>query len=532
MLGRCGLGIIVVGLLAGLACGATEPNAPAGSQRSGWEGLKLVKTTVAGMTVYYEKALEPNLPIFERELKSVLAARDNPSALWSRRSEVIADINRILGVTDPNLAERERDFVQMTGVFSQTKLTLYLVRTTTIKDRLRAGAQLPSFRYDRQTDSVTYQPQISVERGQKPPETYDLCLPIQPDARFVPGTLDMVRMMQGSGLGDVAIHELTEMALLQRARPSDPYWRWFSDGVANAVTERLVERYLGKEAAAEFGKSYDLDPYRDQEREINLRYWMLGNYFPYVSTIPVESESKLLHARYACATFEAKRLIDANGLDGIRRILDKVVARESRTGVDLLEVIKEVTGQDMTARLGRYQTFGTKEEGIPEYAATYQSALQAKDWEKMFFNVLRIMELRGDVYSANYLQNFANAALFLFQMGHEDAGDAAMRQAIDLYSKGPLEHGREVALDAFILYALQCSHPAKAEQEADELLRTRPTAPLPLAVRMLLAAQRGNVSEAKVLALQIQGQGGEQSIPYKLAAQVLAIDPNQAKTYN
>jgi Tfp pilus assembly protein PilF len=145
----------------------------------------------------------------------------------------------------------------------------------------------------------------------------------------------------------------------------------------------------------------------------------------------------------------------------------------------------------------------------------------------MIISVLRISELRGDVYSGNNLQSFGNIALFLFKMGKEEAGDAVMRQAIELFAKSPIEHGREAAMETFMLYAIQCNHPAKAEKEADELLRTLPTEPLPLTIKMLTAMQRGKASEAKALARQIQSRGGEQSMPYKLAAQILAIDPNR-----
>jgi hypothetical protein len=360
-------------------------------------------------------------------------------------------------------------------------------------------------------------------------------MPIPPDedfARYVSGIFSGLQMFLGTGTADAAIHEVTELTLLRRVRPTDPYWRWFSDGFANAVTETLVGKYMGKEAAVEFAKNYDPNEHRSQEKEINLRYWMMGTYFPYVTEIPVKPESDILHARYTYSFLEAKRLIDANGIDCVRKILDKIAVKESRSTADLLAVIKEVTGQDVEPRLARYQTFETPEQGIPKYALAYQAAQQANDWAQGFVSVMRMMELRGDVYSRNYLLSFGNAALFLFKLGHEEAGDAVMQQAIRLYSKSPIENGREAAIDVFMLYAVQCQRPAKAEKEADELLRTHPTEPMALTIKMLMAAQRGDISEARTLAAQIQRQGGEQSMGYQLATQVLAIDPNQAKAYN
>ena len=154
-----------------------------------------------------------------------------------------------------------------------------------------------------------------------------------------------------------------------RAKPTDPYWRWFSDGFANAITAVLLEKHLGKASADEFIKDDDLGQYRDLEQEVNLRYWMMGTYFPYVTEAPVETEGKFLHARYAYSFFEAKRLIDANGIDCVRKILDRIAAKQSRTTADLLAVIKDVTGQDLGPRLALYQTFDTAEQGIPKYTA-------------------------------------------------------------------------------------------------------------------------------------------------------------------
>ncbi len=503
-------------------------------QRSGWEHLNLSRTTIAETTVYYEKALEPNLPVFEREFQKLLDERSKGLEIADKKDAIIADINRLLGVDDTDSDGQAQVLVTLAGSLSNVKLTLYLVRQQTIKDFLRKGGQLPSFSYDRDCDTVSYSPQLNWESDETPPEDFDFCIPVAPDKDFqeyVSGVLQAVSHFMGSGMPDVAIHEVTEMTLLRRARPTDPYWRWFSDGFANAITHRLVEKYQGAAAAQEFASAYELDKYSDVEQEINLAYWMMGNFCVYITRIPVEREGHILSARYAYSMSEAQRLIDEHGVDCVREILDRIVATESRTGSDLLEVVKDVTGEDMAARLAHYQTFTTKEEGIPKYGKAYQAALPERDWETMLVNVLRMMELRGDVFSLNYLMSFKNAALFLFKMGHEEAGDAAMRQAIDLYSQSPVEHGREAAMEMFVIYALECQNPAKAEREADELLELNPDNASSRTVKMLMNLKRGDLVEAKEIARQIQSRGNEQSTPYKLASRVLAIDANQASTH-
>ena len=103
----------------------------------GWEQLNLSETTIAGTKVYYEKTLEPNLPAFERKLAKLAAGRETLANVVTRRLEIVADINRILGVTDRSPDGQAQMFVQLAGMLSKTKLTFYLATTTTIKNLLR-----------------------------------------------------------------------------------------------------------------------------------------------------------------------------------------------------------------------------------------------------------------------------------------------------------------------------------------------------------------------------------------------------------
>ncbi len=149
----------------------------------------------------------------------------------------------------------------------------------------------------------------------------------------------------------------------------------------------------------------------------------------------------------------------------------------------------------------------------------------------MFVNLLRVMEVMGDVGSGSYLMSFAKAAEFLASMGHEEEGDEAMRHAIDLYSKGPGKQGRLAAMEAFAVYALNCHNPRKAAAAAEELLAANPQNVPALAVKMLLASEDRNTQQAKEYARQIQSHCAQQSGPYQLAARILAIDPNAPGEY-
>jgi len=186
--------------------------APAGAvgvdgQRSGWEQLHLSRTAIGETTVYYEKVLEPNLPIFEREFKKLLAERDRAADVVGKKEEIVADINRILGAVDANSVRQGEMLATLTGSLTNMKLTLYLAKKPTIKDFLRTGGQLPSFSYDRATDTALYNPQIHWASGEEPPEAFELCIPIAPDKDFgeyISEMLPALRHFLGGVTMDVA----------------------------------------------------------------------------------------------------------------------------------------------------------------------------------------------------------------------------------------------------------------------------------------------------------------------------------------
>ena len=498
------------------------------SQRSGWLQLDLVKTTMAGTTVYYEEALEPNLPVFERHLRAFLDKRIGASDLLGRKEEIVTDINHILGAVDVNSTEQGKMLAHFASIFTEERPTFYLVSTATIKDFLRAGGQLPDCTYNRSKDEGLYLPRVLFSSQEGFLEECDLCLPIPADVPFDEYVSTVLQSTFGGFLTKsmcVAIHEVTELTLLRYAQPTDTYWRWFSDGCAEAITYILVEKYLGRETAQGY-VTRDLESFRDLEKEVNLAYWMMAAVDPFgIENIPIESEQQLLLARYAYSMFEAQRLIDEHGIECVREILDEIVARDSRSGSDLLDAIEEVTGEDMAARLAHYQNFATREEGIARYAAMGNAA-EPEDWETLLVVTLRVNELRGDVFSSNYLLGFKNIALFLFRMGYESSADSVMQRALELYSRGPREGGREKALTMFVSHALDCHDPSKAEEEAKELLEMNPDNCAALTAEMLLANSRGNLNEAKEIARRIQSLIGAQTDAYKIAEKVLAIDAN------
>jgi len=526
---------VILALTLYLAAGGfpgEAPSVPAAGARKGWEQLNLSATTLAGMKVYYEKALEPNLPVFERELVKFTARRDSSGGGPAQREQIVADLNRILGVTDPNLQGWQQEaLAALAGAFSGPRMTFCLAKTTTIKDYLRGGGQLPDFHYERATDTAEYTPQILIKKrpGVAPVPDWELWVPIRPQvdfAAYVSGFFESVGRMFGPVLTPMALHEVTEMTLLRRARPVDAHWRWFSDGSANAITCTLVEKYLGREAGQRFARAYDPNGCRALEKQINLRYWMLANYCPYTVDVPVKAEADLEHARYAYATFEAQRLTAAHGIGCVREILDKIAARDTRTSVDLLRTIQEVTGEDIAARLRQYQAFTDATEAGAKYVAACQAAIAKKDYEQAFVNLMRVLELHQTPFSASQLQEYSGTAMLLFRMGHEEAANAAMQNCIELYSQPGVVNGRQAVAQTFLLYCLESGTPRQGEKMADEMLATAPDHVIALAVKMRARAEAGDTAAAQDYARRLRRVAKEGDPAYRAASKILGLDPN------
>ena len=465
-----------------------------------------------------------------RELTKFLAGRDKLAEFVAKRQEIVADINRILGATDPNAQMQAQMIAKFATMFSQIKMTFYVAKAGTIKDFLRSGGQLPNFSYDLAGDTALYNPRIHVPKGAAPPEKYDFCIPIMPDKEFgeyVAGVFDMLKEFAGPAISGVAIHEVTEMTLLKRALPADPYWRWFSDGFANAITIGLLEKYVGKEGTERFAHGYDPNEKQGLADQVNLRYWMLANYCVYTTEIPVKAESEINNARYAYATVEARRLVNAHGIGCVREILDRIAAKDKRTGSDLLQVVKEVTGEDMESRLARYQSFETRQQGLTKYSEAFKAASAQDNSEQMFVSLLRAMELQGYGPSFEHLKSFLNAALLLHKMGHDEAADAVMQNVVELYSKDSVVNGRHAAAEAFVFYALNCDQPQKACKMAEEVLQRAPEHVPSLVVKMLISREEANMAEARKYAEQVCRLAEKESRAYRVASEILATDLNQ-----
>jgi hypothetical protein len=514
--------LLVITLVPFWACALTA------SEQEIWEQLDLSAAGINGTTVYYEKSLEHELPFFENKCRQFLAEKENIDRIRTEKKQIIADINKTLGAPETDVEKQEKDLAALMGAFDFERATFYIILRDTAKFYLSEGGTLPNFTYNKTDNTATYHPEYITTSDEGPIKHFEFVFLVaweQTYERDISMIFQMLQRAMGGGSLGVAVHEITESTLLNRVKPTDQYWRWFSDGFANAITIRILKKYAGVEIADRFADAYYIGDYKGLEKEINLRYWMGLNFC--VKT-PLEYEDRLQQARYAYATQEAIRLIDKHGIDCLRRIIDKILTKETRTAADILQAIDEIAGEDMQGRFDRYQTFETRRDGLAKYGRLYSAAFEKRDYEKMLIALLRTLELQENPLSPNGLRCYKDIAVLLFKLGHEQAADQAMHNCVELFRNTGSPMARDAALEMFVLYAFNCGNALKAQDIAEELLKSKPGHVPALTVQMVVHAEAGRMPQAKEIAQKvIELDKDPQSAYYKTAAQILESEPQQ-----
>jgi len=521
--------IFTIVLILASACklfAAPEPNV--------WEKLNLSSINIEGTTVYYEESLEEKLPAFEKLYKEYRNQIQNQDKVLADEEKIIADIHEIVGPTEIDLQKQIKSMTAIMSVLSVENQPFYLVEKETVKDYLRRGGKLPCMTYDKETDTVTYyfgitgqskNSKATIRDYFSSENKLDVLIPIDSEETFEKDVEEYFGVLAGSFRIGLLLHELIEPAILNRWKPQDPYWRWFGDGFANAITIELLKKYFGAKAAEEFAKAYDINEHKQLEKQINLRYWMGLNF---CIRTPLEYENQLRMTRYAYATHEAQRLMEKHKIGCVKKILDKACQKEPRNSENLLVAIKEVTNKDMEARLARYQTFESRKEGVAKYLKLFKAAASKTDLEQMLINLLRVLELRERLYSPTSLRERQIACSILFNLGHEKAGDEGIRQCLKMFKQTGVPEAYKAALEHFLVYHLDCNKPEKALAEAEEILKDKPEHILSLVVKMLAMDRTGKKTEAKEIAKKILSlEKDEQSPVYKAATEILTTYPNQ-----
>lgn len=485
-----------------------------GQEETAWRTLAPESVELPGVTLYYENALADHVEAFRTiygEFRAEQAQiQAECQALLKQRDEVVAEIDRIVGLAanDAQRANRGEALERLLTSLSAMDLTrdarLVLLQKETTKNYLRKGGSLPGYTYDQATDTAVCRLEFHASSEGSGTSSREIFLPVEgPESaekefRQFLSALAEARTTKAESAG-TAIHEIVEAAILIRLKPKDPNFRWFSDGFSNAITTCLLHKYVGEKAAREYADLYDTAPYAGLEKELNLYYWMGVGYS--IET-PLESEKDLTLARYAYATAEANRLIEAHGLECVKQILDEVATGKPTRAQDLLAAVEKATGGDIRNRLRHYGPFPSKGEAIALYTEQFHAAANRKDYAEVLPPLLRLLEVKG-IEEVDDLRFYTYAAIALFHMGHEDLGDQAILGPADQYRSVGSNMGYIVLHEMYIGYARTCNNLAKARPSAEIVLKTEPDFAPALAIMMDKANEEGDKEKADALARRV-----------------------------
>jgi len=492
--------------------------------QSGWDQLEMEKATIGEATVYYAQEYREHLGVLEGAYREFSAMREKVKPMFGKRDELIEEIINAVGESDINRASMVNGYDMMTMVTGKDISRFYLVNTETVKEHLKKGGQLPGFTYNPITDSGVYQFGVMASIGEELP-SLELAIPISPEpdkgsaAEQIIVTFKTLGELLGERSVGALIHELTELTIVQRLKPRDSTWRWFSDGFADALMREIINKHYGEELSDRLFKDHDDLISADHKKDLNLRYWPEVKWSVKTSW---GKESELADTRYAYAMHEAGQVIDKGGMNCVKQILDEAGSGSVDSSGDLIRAIKEVTGIDMAERLREYQSFQSREEGLQYYSAKAQAARQIDDEDAVLFNLLRSFELYEAPYHPRALDGRVEISIQLFKMGYEAEADMAMQICVENISAYNVPDATMGVKERFLIYCLETDKPEKGEAYADELLQAYSGAEVPLMVKLRVLEDAGDIAEAKVLAKKVlELVKNKESAVYKLAMKIL-----------
>jgi hypothetical protein len=353
---------------------------------------------------------------------------------------------------------------------------------------LRTGASLPGFTYDSTEDAVTYSHNISFSAGTPVTVTVPVASAEQLSDELL-GTLDRLRF--GTAIDPtLALHELVEGTMLvQMLRPTKPHFRWFTDGFANVIAIELSRRHIGEQDAVSYRDGFDIEPYLDIKREVNLRFWLPADI---EIPTPLDEEERLRKARYCFATHEARQLVEQHGLDLVRRILAEPTD-------DLVQAVSAAAGEDVAERLAQYQPAEPVQALGELYGRRFSVAMEDGNDEAALRAILRLNELSG----GRNVQHNAIASHLLHRMGDARAARAVLEQQRGIFAKREQPDGTKALNHAFVIFALRLNQHEPAYDVAEQILADSPDDLAALTIRLHRLIGEGQAKEAELVAERI-----------------------------
>jgi hypothetical protein len=456
----------------------------------------LFSTKTDNATLYYEKDTPGDATAALHAYEAMLAELAKRSAIGDHADAMLDEVNSLVGLT-PTKDERMNQQQALQGVAKLMNFmpkTLCIVRQSTIKTLLERGETLPNFSYDRATQKVTMNVEFDSKDAQKLPY---FVMPLAADTTMQQCVEQLHKILvQAIPSTAVALHEVAELAIVERLHPSTPYFRWFSDGFANTVAAKVMHDQISPDAATDFLSSYDTSKLGDIEKRVNLTWWMGKDA---EIDAPLKFEKDLENARYSFATLEAKRLADQYGYDKIAAIITKASPAKVNDPRELFKAVQDVTGEDLRERFKRYQLFTTEKEGIELYANEFNELKAKGDVQGALSALLRVREIRGPTT----LSDYRVAGSMLLSLKQQPVAEQMWQKLFELLKRRGQNDQRRAALEQYCDFELEAKTPTKAADAAIEVLLATPKSLPALTVRMMTFQEEARKSEAQDLANQI-----------------------------
>jgi len=199
--------------------------APAGEAETPWQDFDLGEIQVEGVTVRYEKSLEPKPDAIRKALSGFLKKQAEHAAqidLFRQKSDkIVEQVNTILGSSpsEKQRAEQHKIFSFFLNKSARTisfgpGTTIYLIGKESTKDYLRKGGSLPGFTYNKAEDEANYK--FAINRSIKDKEIseeIEIVCPVEgkrarKEFSVFPATIQ--RLKRASMISGVALHELVK----------------------------------------------------------------------------------------------------------------------------------------------------------------------------------------------------------------------------------------------------------------------------------------------------------------------------------
>lgn len=304
------------------------------------------------------------LPVLVRELAALPPSWDvQIEQLTAQEDDVLAFLAGELGMAAPGaamtrafdvLSQRMRSLVLSIPDLRQLRLWT----KDSLRDILKSGGTVPCFTYDAATDQVEFRMAFTdAPRGAlgDRPDRYpvvlkddtDLTVEQQIERQLQP----IINVILQSPAPGVLIRETVEAGLVRDQQIAGAFRRWFTDGVAAAVTARCLERYLGEDEGAAFLEPFEGGAEPEAEDFVDLLAWRAPEF---AVTLPDPPDGEDTHAHLAAALREIRALQDRHGDKALAKSLGALADYDVRDSSQILAAIRRATGEDLRPRLARY----------------------------------------------------------------------------------------------------------------------------------------------------------------------------------